>query len=217
MRLVFILITILLVLSAMFIYFGCGSSEDNEDSKIDETPKISLPEATTESVWKYIIQDNPYTAWDTFPKSRIPEFAIWKDDYIKPTTKVSFLAGYVEKVYINNIGLSALGKEPRNLPYGTIIVIDYHPTQGDNVSSPSWIAGRYKVKGSTARDNDWVTFGYNPDGTLFDIGYGPTFGTKTYCYHCHEASQNDYTWLDSPKYDASYSNVPALEDSKPRP
>lgn len=149
LRSVNILVMALLLSFITLLYLGCGSSEDNnEDTKIVSTQNTALlPEATSESVWKYITQDNPYTKWNTFPKSRIPKFAIWKDDYIKPTTKVSFLSGYVEKVYVNDTGLSALDQKPRNLPYGTIIVIDYHPIQGDKVASPSWIAGRYKVKG----------------------------------------------------------------------
>jgi len=183
--------------------YGCSSTSETTDTS------SPLPEVMPEAIWKYITEDNPYTTWSTFPSNRIPDSAKWKDDYI-----LSFLEGNVFKIYINDIGLKALDKKPRNMPYGTIIIAEVYNTVGSEekreIGSCWLITGFYKVEGSTARDNDWVTFAYNSDGTLFQAPYGSAFGTKTHCYACHEASENDYIWIDSPKYDSEHSQVPPL-------
>lgn len=183
------------------------------DTLLTPMPAHTLPEATPEDIWKYLAEENLYTTWSTFPLERIPSDAVWQDDYI-----FSFLEGQVLKIYINDIGLAALDKKPRNMPNGTIILTDVFPIKEDGTVGDCWlITGFYKVEGSTARDNDWVSFGYNPDGSLFQIDYGPLFGTKTHCYGCHEAAENDYIWIDSPKFDAERSQMPPPEESKPRP
>jgi len=159
-------------------------------------PAPSLPEATPEGIWKYITEDNPYTTWSTFPSERIPSYEVWKDDYV-----YSFIEGLVIKIYINDIGLAALDKKPRNMPNGSIIIADVYPIEGEGVGEHLLIAGFYKVEGSTARDNDWVSFAYAPDGSVAQADYGPCFGTKTHCYSCHETAENDHIWVDSPKMD----------------
>ena len=210
------------------IYLGCSLSkpepvikqstpnETNSKEKTTNPNLAGLPEVDQQSVWKYITKDNPYKNWNTFPIDRIPKFAIWKDNYIIPTPKVASLAGKVGRIYLNDIAFSALNDKPRNLPYGSIIIVEISPIQDKNVGEPWIINGRYKVKGSTNRDNDWVIFGYNSSGQLYDVGFGPVFGTNNVCYSCHELSKNDYLWIDSDELDQTYAKVPLFEDCKPR-
>ena len=217
---------------------GCGSSESEpelsesnpivdslplESTSLPDTepPAIdlaSLPEVTSQAIWKYITQDEPYTEWNAFPVDRIPEFVLWKDgeDYILPAPRSPWGTGRLGKIYLNDIALPALNKEPRDFPNGSIIIWEMYTIQGGAVGNLESISGRYKVEGSTERDNDWVTFGYWSNGNLYNLGFGPVFGTKTACYSCHELSENDYMWVDSPELDPSYTNVPHWGDCKPR-
>jgi len=202
--------TSFLVVLFAFITMGQQGCFDTLAPKPPTTPL--LPKATPEDMWQYITEDNPYTDWSTFPLERITPEAVWHDDYI-----FSFLEGQVIKIYVNDICLAALDEEPRDLPDGSIILVDVYPMMEEKgeVGEKWLITGFYKVKGSTAQDNDWVSFGYNPDGSLFQADEGPIFGTKTHCYSCHEAAENDYIWIDSPKFDIEHTQMPA--ESPPRP
>lgn len=199
------------------------SNDDSTNEELSEPkqePKIPvpLPEADPVSIWEYITKDNPYKNWATFPKERIPEFKIWNGDFITLTTKIPLLSGSVGRIYLNNIALAALDEKPRDLPYNSIIVIEILPILNNKDAGDPWlISGRYKVKGSTQRDNDWVTFEYDPNGQIVSPGNGPGFGIKTICYSCHELSENDYVWIDSPRLDEAYTNVPHFDNCVPRP
>lgn len=188
---------------------GCDSSDDSGSPDL-----VSLPEAAPEDVWKYITEDNSYNEWSTFPSHRIPDFAVWKDDYL-----TCWLSGNVTRIYVNDIALAALDDEPRDMPHGSIILGEvYNILADETVDAPWLIAGFYKVEGTTARDNDWVSFEYGPDGSLvYTCASVSGFGTKTRCYSCHEASENDYIWIDSPKFDAERSQVPTLDKCEVRP
>ena len=188
---------------------GCDSSNESGSPEL-----ASLPEAAPEDVWKYITEDNPYREWSTFPSDRIPDFAVWKDDYL-----TCWLSGNVTRIYVNDIALAALDEEPRDMPHGSIILGEvYNILADETVDAPWLIAGFYKVEGSTARDNDWLSFEYGPDGSLvYTCASVSGFGTKTRCYSCHEASENDYIWIDSPKFDAERSQVPTLDECEVRP
>lgn len=206
---------------------GCSSSESepelSESNLIVDSPppkSTSLPEVTSQAIWEYITQDEPYTEWNAFPVDRIPEFVLWKDgeDYILPAPRSPWATGRLGKIYLNDIALAALDKEPRDFPNGSIIIWEMYKISGGGVVGDlESISGRYKVEGSTERDNDWVTFGYWTNGNLYNLGFGPVFGTKTACYSCHELSENDYMWTDSPRLDPSYTHVPQWGDCKPRP
>ena len=167
-----------------------------------------MPAVTPEAIWNYITEEQPYQNWSTFPPERIPADAVWKDNYLK-----LFIEGMVIKVYVNSIALSAIDKTPRDLPYGSIILVEVYPIKEDETLAECMgIAGFYKVEGSTARYNDWVSFSYTPDGSVMDEGSGPVFGTETYCYSCHEAAENDYIWIDSPKWDVGHTQMPSPEE-----
>ena len=167
-----------------------------------------IPAVTPEDIWNYINEDQPYQDWSTFPPERIPADAVWKDDYLN-----LFFEGIVIKIYVNSTALSAIDKTPRDLPYGSIILTEAYPIKEDETLAECMgIAGFYKVEGSTARYNDWVSFAYTPDGSVLDTGSGPVFGTKTYCYSCHEAAENDYIWIDSPKWDVEHTQMPSPEE-----
>ena len=166
-----------------------------------------LPAVTPGDIWNYISEVQPYQDWSTFPPERTPADAVWKDDYLN-----LFIEGLVCKIYLNSTALSAIDKVPRNLPYGSIIIAEVYPIKEDETLAECMaIAGFYKVEGSTARYNDWVSFSYTPDGKVYDEGSGPVFGTNTYCYSCHEAAENDYVWIDSPKWDAEHTQMPSPE------
>jgi hypothetical protein len=211
----------------MILHQGCDSSEPELDEEIaaedtsDEEPAslpeeeppeedlTSLPEATPDDIWNYITEENPYTTWNLFPAERIPEFAKWEQDadYVVPPSPEKFpsLQGTVSKIYINDIALAAINEEPRDLPNGSIIIYEIYGLRADGTLGNSGsFAGRYKVEGPTARKSDWVTFHYMLDGTVSN------FGPATGCHGCHEASENDYVWIDSPRLDAKWSKVPAL-------
>ncbi len=206
---VYLSVFIVICILGVILYQGCGSSDESESPE-----SALLPDATPEDVWKYIAEDNPYTEWSTFPSERIPAFAVWKDDYV-----TSWLTGNVVKIYVNDVALAALDNEPRDMPNGSIIIGDVHAILADGTAGAPWlIAGFYKVEGSTARDNDWVSFQYSPDGSLVhNCASTSGFGTKSECYSCHEASENDYIWIDSPKLDPEYTRVPAIDECEPRP
>ena len=166
-----------------------------------------IPAVTPGDIWNYINEDQPYQNWSTFPPERFPADAVWKDDYV-----YSFSEGTVIKIYVNSTALSAIDKAPRDLPYGSIIIAEAYPIKEDEtLAECTFIAGFYKVEGSTAQYNDWVSFLYTPDGSVSDDGSGPVFGTKTNCYSCHEAAENDYIWIDSPKYDVEHTQMPSPE------
>ena len=175
-----------------------------------------IPAVTPGDIWNYINEDQPYQNWSTFPPERIPGDAVWKDDYVN--TLCYWVEGYVLKIYVNSTALSAIDKAPRDLPYGSSIIAEVYPIKEDEtLAECTGIAGRYKVEGSTARYNDWVSFLYTPDGSVIDAGSidagssGPLFGTKTLCHSCHEAAENDYIWIDSPKYDVEHTQMPSPE------
>lgn len=169
-----------------------------------------IPAVTPGDIWNYINEDQPYQNWSTFPPERIPADAVWKDDYVN--TLCLWMEGYVIKIYVNSTALSAINKEPRDLPYGSIIIAEAYPIKEDETLAEfTHIAGRYKVEGSTARYNDWVSFLYTADGSVNHAGSGRFFGTKTLCHSCHEAAENDYIWIDSPKYDVEHTQMPAPE------
>lgn len=194
-----------------------STNEELSEPKQEPKALVPLPEADPVSIWEYITKDNPYKNWALFPMERIPEFKIWKDDFIVLTTKIPLLAGSVGKIYLNDIALAALDEKPRDLPYNSIIIVEISTILNNkNAGDPWLISGRYKVKGSTNRDNDWVTFEYNPSGQIVSPGNGPGFGTKTICYSCHELSENDYVWIDSPRLDEAYTNVPHFNNCVPR-
>ncbi len=160
-----------------------------------------IPAVTPGDIWNYINEDQPYQDWSTFPPERVPADAVWKDDYVN-----SFSEGLVIKIYVNSTALSAIDKAPRDLPYGSIIIAEVYPIKEDEtLAEYTTIAGFYKVEGSTARYNNWVSFSYKPDGSM------KTFGTKTNCHSCHEAAENDYIWIDSPKYDVEHTQMPSPE------
>ncbi|MFC1544952.1 cytochrome P460 family protein [Gemmatimonadota bacterium] len=166
-----------------------------------------IPAVTPEDIWNYISEDQPYQDWSTFPPERIPAEAVWKDDYIN-----GWIEGLVFKIYVNSTALSAIDKVPRNLPYGSIIIADvYKIKEDETLGEFMGMGGFYKVEGSTARYNDWVSFSYAPDGSVMDADSGPVFGTETHCYSCHEAAENDYIWIDSPKYDVEHTQMPSPE------
>jgi hypothetical protein len=193
---------------------GCGSSDESESETGALLETTQLPEATADSIWKYISVDNRYEKWNTFPSERIPESLLWKDDYV-----TCWLAGNVNKIYVNDIALAALYDQPRDMPKGSIIISEiYHILPDDTLGDMWLIGGFYKFEGSTDTDNDWVSFEYGPEGNLLYTCASITgFGTKTKCYDCHEASENDYIWIDSPKLDASRSQVPTLDECEVRP
>ncbi len=169
------------------------------------------PAVTPENIWKYINEEQPFRNWSTFPSERISADAVWKDNYL-----TSFLEGNVIRIFLNSTALDAIDEVPRNLPYGSIIIAELHPIkEDDTVAESIMIGGFYKVKGSTARYNDWVSFAYTLDGAVYDDGSGPTFGTETDCYSCHEAAENDFIWIDSPKFDAEHTQMPRPVEPEP--
>jgi len=164
--------------------------------------------------------DEPYTEWSRFPEERIPDFLIWRDgsDYVIIRAGIVWTDNTVGRTYVNDIALAALDDEPRDMPNGSIVIYESHRLQANGELGDLWlISGRYKVEGSTKRDNDWVTFGYYTNGNLYNVGFGPVFGTKTHCYSCHELSENDYFWTDSVKLDAGWTKVPPYSAARPRP
>ncbi len=180
---------------------------DVEHTQMPAPVAKPIPAVTPGDIWNYINEDQPYQDWSPFPPERVPADAVWKDDYHN-----THLEGTVAKTYVNSTALSAIDKAPRDLPYGSIIVAEYYPIKEDGtLAECTAIAGFYKVEGSTAQHNDWVSFAYTPDGSVRDVDYGPVFGTKTFCHSCHEAAENDYIWIDSPKYDVEHTQMPSPE------
>ncbi len=170
-----------------------------------------MPAVTPQDVWKYIIEDEPFRDWSTFPLERIQADAVWKDNLL-----ATWVEGHVTSIFLNSTARAAIDEVPRDLPYGSMIIAELYPIKGDDTVAESiMIAGFYKVKGSTARYNDWVSFAYTPDGAVYDDGSGPVFGTETNCYSCHEAAENDYIWIDSPKYDVEHTQMPQPVEPEP--
>jgi len=176
--------------------------EPNDETKPPEFDLTLLPEANSIDIWKYLTKENPYTKWSLFPGDRIPEFAKCEvdEDYVLAPPKFPSLQGTVAKLYINDIALAAINDEPRDLPNGSIIIYEVYFTVG----APWGFTGRYKVEGASEKNNDWITFTYQTNGSVSD------FGPNTRCHGCHVASDNDYVWIDSPLFDAKGTKVPAL-------
>lgn len=175
-----------------------------DEVKPPEVDLALLPEANDPNgIWNYLTKENPYTKWSLFPGDRIPEFAKCEadEDYVLAPPKFPSLQGSVAKLYINDIALAAINDEPRDLPNGSIIIYEVHSAVG----APPWgFSGRYKMEGASEKNNDWITFTYQANGSVFD------FGPNTRCHGCHIASDNDYVWVDSPLFDAKGKNVPNL-------
>lgn len=192
-----------LIYMATLAMISCAPASEHESE-----PK---PAVTPEDVWKYINEEQPFRSWSTFPLERIPAEAVWKDDYL-----TTWVEGHVATIFLNSTAFDAIDEVPRDLPHGSIIVSELYPIkEDDTVAESRLIAGFYKAKGSTERYNDWVSFAYTPDGSVYDGGSGPVFGTETDCYSCHEAAENDFIWIDSPKFDAEHTQMPRPSESEP--
>jgi hypothetical protein len=100
-----------------------------------QNPKTELPEASKGALIKYVMRENPYKSWGTFPNS------IW-NVYDKPTPGEN-PHGKTIRIYANDIALDYYNKIKRSLPespelpVGSIVLKENYRTAPGSVPHPS--------------------------------------------------------------------------------
>jgi len=139
--------------------------------------QAQFPDAKGQAVADYILKQNPYTKWGTWPADGVNDFT-------------QFLVssephGSVVKIYVNDVALSAAKNFTGQLPDHSIIVKEnYMGTDPKNPGQLAALTVMYKSKGFDPTNKDWFWLKAAPDGKV-DLE-----GKVGMCIGCHSQPGN---------------------------
>jgi hypothetical protein len=168
-----------------------------------------FPAANGAALLEYVTKTSPYTAWKTLPKKLYPESIA--TEAVRPNS-IRFFNGLIARVYYNELGQAALARGEKQMPPGTIIVVERWAQKSDGSvgpeESPDNLVAMYKVPGSDPENGDWFYL-VSANGAVKTEG-GPAAKA---CQACHAlVKDNDFRFTDSGKLDFLKPTAPDLSD-----
>lgn len=170
-------------------------------------PGEGLPGPDGAAIVEYFTKTSPYKTWVRFPRNRYP--VSLATDYIREGT-IRFFNGMIARVYYNEIGEKALEANAKEMPPGTMIVVERWTPRIDGSlgpeEKPDDFVVQYKIPGFDPANGDW--FYLTVKG-----GKVTAEGKVAACQNCHAiAKKNDYRFLDSGEMSALPVNIPSVTD-----
>ncbi|MBN1200535.1 MAG: cytochrome P460 family protein, partial [Anaerolineae bacterium] len=141
-----------------------------------------LPEADGAAVLDYILNQNPYTEWGSWPPDRWTDFG-----GLVPGGPPH---GNTVRIFVNDIALEAAAAEEFDglLPPGSIVVKENYNGSVDDPGDLAALTIMYKVAGYNPDANDWFWVKAAGDGSAIDAE-----GAPEDCTGCHgQAGNADY-------------------------
>lgn len=161
-----------LILGVFIISISAHAQEEAEEE---------LPEADGSSLLEYILETNPYTEWGSFPADGVSDF----HGIYLPGSEPH---GSTVRIYVNDIGVTAVPDFDGELPPGTIVVKENYKGPPDNRGELLDLTVMYKVTGFNPPGNDWFWLKATGDGSEINAA-----GALAGCIDCHSKEGNvDY-------------------------
>jgi hypothetical protein len=141
-----------------------------------------LPGADTSDILDYVLNQDPYTEWDTWTADRWTDFSSYIESRAPHTTTA--------RIFVNDIARAAADAEDFDgiLPPGSIIVKESYDGMPDAPGDLVFIALMYKIEGFNPAANDWYWIEVEASDTqiMFE-------GADSLCISCHNQPGNvDY-------------------------
>ena len=167
-----------LVIVGLALVGVAGLTRNGSDAQAQD----DLPGADTAAVLDYVLNQNPYTDWGTWPADRWVDF----DQVIVSAAPHTASA----RIFVNDIALGALAADDFDgfLPPGSFIVKESYQGSPEKPGELSFLAMMYKVDGFNPAGNDWfwLETRANNNAVLFQ-------GADPLCINCHiQAGNADY-------------------------
>lgn len=132
------------------------------------------PGTSAAELLEYILHENPYTAWSSWPADRWSDFA----DYLVGVGP----HGATVRIFVNDVALEAIGSEEFSgvLPYGSIIVKESFMGTVDEPGDAAALTVMYKLGGFNPEGGDWFWLKTPGDGSTIEAE-----GVAEGCIGCH--------------------------------
>jgi len=146
-----------------------------------QNPTLKLPEANGKSLLTYVMRQNPYSEWKSWPNS------IW-NIYSKATAGEN-PHGKSIRIYVNDIALEYFKKIENNvpenpiLPEGSIVLKENFRTKPTETPVPSdlvELTAMYKAKDKDGKEK-WFWLKARPYGSIYTAGFN-----NESCTSCHD-------------------------------
>jgi hypothetical protein len=159
------------------------------------------PGTTGAELLEYILNEDPYTAWSSWPADRWSDFG----DYLVGAEPHSATV----RIFVNDVALEAIGAEEFGgvLPYGSIIVKENLTGTVDEPGDVAALTVMYKLGGFNPEGGDWFWLKTPGDGSAIDAE-----GAIEGCISCHVQEGNADFML---RY--NYGEQPAAFYGEPLP
>lgn len=178
------------LLGAIWVALGaCGSNNLGAGDEIDDdlfTPRgdttrtaaAALPEAEGRAVLNYVLEDAPYTRWDTWPDDGCTDF----------TTRLPSGSPHGDsvRIFTNDVARGAAGNFTGEMPEGSLILKEnYNGPADDSNAELDALTIMYKAAGSNPDGGDWFWLQSSADGSIIEAE-----GALQTCTNCHAQSGN---------------------------
>ncbi|MBN1678852.1 MAG: cytochrome P460 family protein [Anaerolineae bacterium] len=155
-----------------------GAEETDQPGVIIAQDGPGLPDANGASVLDYVINQNPYVEWKTWPADRWTDFS--------GVIQSGAPHGETVRIFVNDIALDAAAAEFDGvLPYGSIVVKENYGGTVDEPGDVMALTIMYKVEGYNPDAGDWFWIKANGDGSAIDAE-----GMVEGCIGCHSQDGN---------------------------
>lgn len=139
-----------------------------------------FPAAEGQAVLDYVLNDNPYTGWGTWPDPNNQGFLQSAEPH-----------GNVVRIFVNDVALSAANNFTGELPANSIIVKENFT--GSDPATPGDLDAltvMYKVPGFAPETNDWFWLKAAGDGSAIDAE-----GAVAGCIGCHGGVEGNKDYI----------------------